>query len=226
MRSANPATVRPGQTTNDTKNRRKHFGSERDLRCSRQRLMAGAPLIRRHFVRRIVHQKHGGIMKNHSFHSSSRVQAEALTTPYSESPVPWVGPRGPLRRIAQLAVFLLAVHMLTGCASAQSVSNDSTFSISSLETALQKEGVFVMPRGLTSLDIPADQRSRLLLNSSEVLNVFEFDSAEKAHRHAYAFAGAHPRHDVYHKGSVVAVRQSARDTGLNSTLRLILGEAL
>ena len=165
-------------------------------------------------------------MKHHPIPSSYHARAEAGMASISRPPAEWLSAHSPMRRIVQLALFFLAIHLLTGCATAQSVSNDSTFSISQLESELQKEGVFVMPRGPANLDIPADQSSQLILNSSEVLNVFEFGSAEQAHRHAYAFVGAHPRHDVYYKDTVVAVRQSSRDTGLNSTLRHILGEAL
>lgn len=165
-------------------------------------------------------------MKHHPYHTSSESRAEVTAASLTPTHTDWPALHGPIRRIAQILLFLLAVQLLTGCVGAQSVSNDSTFSISTLEVALQEEGVFVMPRGPANLDIPADQSSRLVLNSSEVLNVFEFDSAEQAHKHAHAFAGAHPRHDVYYRETIVAVRQTSGDTGLSSTLRHILGEAL
>lgn len=131
-----------------------------------------------------------------------------------------------LRWSARILLFLGAVALLTGCASSQSVSNESTFTINVLEDALQKDGIFVMPNGPANLAIPADQSSRLILNSSEVLHVFEFESAQKAHNQAHAFAGAHPQHDVYLKDLIVAVRQSRGDTGLTGSLRSILGETL
>lgn len=132
----------------------------------------------------------------------------------------------PTRLMAQILLFLGAMYLLTGCVGAQSVSNDSTFTISALEIALQDEGVFVMPRGSANLAIPADQSSRLVLDSREVLNVFEFESAQQARDQARSFAGAHPGNDVYQKDLVVAVRESPGDTGLNATLRRILGETL
>lgn len=164
-------------------------------------------------------------MRYHSIHHASQAQATTLTA-HTARPTSLRHMSGTTRRLTQIALFLMTVVLLTGCASAQSVSSDSTFSISALETALQEEGVFVMPRGPANLDIPADQSSRLVLNSSEVLNVFEFDSIEQAQKHAFAFAGAHPRHDVYHKQTIVAVRQTSGATGLSNTLRRILGEAL
>lgn len=173
-----------------------------------------------------IHQTHGDPMKNHFIPFASESRAKAVSASLSHSSTAWDRLKSPLRGVAQLLLFLLAVHMLTGCATAQSVSNDSTFSISSLENALQEEGVFVMPRGPANLDIQADQSSRLILDSSEVLNVFQFTSAEQAQRQAHAFAGANPRHDVYFKERLVAVRHTSGGTGLNSTLRRILGEAL
>lgn len=128
--------------------------------------------------------------------------------------------------MAQILLFLGAVHLLTGCVGTQSVSNDSAFSISALEKALQDEGVFVMPRGGANPGLPADQSSRLILNSSEVLNVFEFASVRRASDQAHSFAGSHPRNQVYLKDRVVAVREGRGDTGLSATLRDILGEAL
>lgn len=165
-------------------------------------------------------------MKHHPNHISSESRAEVATASLTTAHTDWSVLCGPIRWAAKILLFLLAVHMLTGCTTAHSVSNDSTFSISQLESELQNEGVFVMPRGPANLDIPADQSSRLILNSTEVLNVFEFDSAEQARKHARAIAGAHPRHDVYYRETIVALRQTSRDTGLSSTLRHILGEAL
>jgi len=74
--------------------------------------------------------------------------------------------------------------------------------------------------------IPADQSSRLILNSGEVLNVFEFVSADKASEQARLLSGTYARSEVYLKDRVVAVRQGRGDTGLSATLRNILGEAL
>jgi len=132
----------------------------------------------------------------------------------------------PTQLMAQVLLFLGAMYLLTGCVGAQSVSNESTFTISALETALQDEGVFVMPRGSANLGIPADQSSRLVLDSREVLNVFEFESARQAVDQARNFAGSHPGNDVYQKDLVVAVREGPGDTGLSATLRRILGETL
>ena len=124
------------------------------------------------------------------------------------------------------ALVIGMVFLVQGCASAQNVSNSSTDGISQLEISLQEQGIFVLPRGPANLDIPAEQSSRLVLDSQEVLNVFEFESDRRASGQAHAFAGAHPGHDVYLKGRLVAVRQSSGDTGLAQTLRSILGEAL
>lgn len=173
-----------------------------------------------------IHQTHGDTMKNHFTPFASDANAKTVSASLSHPSTARNLLKSPVRGIVQILLFLLAVHMLTGCATAQLVSNDSTFSISSLENALQQEGIFVMPRGPANLDIPADQSSRLILNSSEVLTVFHFQSEEQAHRQARAFAGANPRHDVYIRDSLVAVRQTSGNTGLSGTLRLILGEAL
>lgn len=160
------------------------------------------------------HQQTHAAMKYSSFHPES-VQSPSHRFLTSAT-----------RLMAQILLFLGAVYLLTGCVGAQSVSNESTFTISALETALQDEGVFVMPRSGANPGIPADQSSRLVLNSSEVLNVFEFDSSRRASDQAHSFAGSNPRNEVYLKDRVVAIRQGRGDTGLSATLRTILGEAL
>lgn len=131
-----------------------------------------------------------------------------------------------VRGLGSTLLFMLALSLLTGCAGSRTVSDESGFTISSLEDALQAEGVFVMPRGEASFAVPAEQSARLILDSSEVLNVFEFRSAASAREQAHAFAGSYPGNDVYLRERLVVIRQSRGDTGLSGTLRKILGEAL
>ena len=130
------------------------------------------------------------------------------------------------RGLGSILLFMLALNLLTGCVGSRAVSDDTRFTISSLEDALQAEGVFVMPRGEASFAIPAEQSARLILDSSEVLNVFEFRSETSAREQAHAFAGSRPGNDVYLRDRLVVIRQSRGDTGLNGTLRKILGETL
>lgn len=127
---------------------------------------------------------------------------------------------------ARLVLILLIAFWLTGCATMKSGSDESTFSISALESELQEAGVFVMPRGEAGFGIAAEQSAILLLNSSESLTVYEFASVGAASDQAHLFAGANPRRDVYLKDRLVAIRGSSGDTGLAQTLRDILGEAL
>lgn len=127
---------------------------------------------------------------------------------------------------ARLVLILLIAFWLTGCATMKSGSDESTFSISALESELQEAGVFVMPRGDAGIGVPAEQSAILLLNSTESLTVYEFASADAASDQAHLFAGANPRRDVYLKDRLVAIRRSSGDTGLAQTLRDILGEAL
>lgn len=127
---------------------------------------------------------------------------------------------------ARLALILLIAFWLTGCATMKPGSDESTFSISALESELQEAGVFVMPRGNAGIGVAAEQSAILLLNSSESLTVYEFATANAASDQAHLFARANPRRDVYLKDRVVAIRRSTGDTGLAQTLRDILGEAL
>lgn len=179
-------------------------------------------------------------MKGLHSHPETRDSRYSILSPLSliRRAVPGVPPAAPI------ALFLVAMFLLTGCASSQTVSDESSsatavvlsgesdstdekgFTISALETELQDQGVFVMPRGQAGFGIPAEQSAQLLLNSSEVLHVFEFARVETARDQAYAFAGANPRRSVYVRDELVAIRLSRGDTGLAQTLRDILGEAL
>ena len=78
-------------------------------------------------------------MKHHFMHSASESRTQAVSATLTHSSTLWDRWKTPVRGIGQILLFLLAVQMLTGCATAQSVSNDSTFSISSLENALQDQ---------------------------------------------------------------------------------------
>lgn len=154
-------------------------------------------------------------MNSYSFRSDHQERRQAMLAIFS-----------PPRLMAQFLLFLGAVYLLTGCVGPRAVSNDSGFDITALETALQDEGVFVMPRDGFNPAVPADESSRLILNSSEVLNVFEFTTAGKATEQARIISGTYAGNEVYLKDRIVAVRQGPGDTGLSATLRSILGEAL
>jgi len=131
----------------------------------------------------------------------------------------------------KLALQTLAVSLvLTGCVSTANVSNeadlDNAGKIVWLENALQKEGVFVTPKGAADLNVPAVSSALLILDGKEVLSVYEFDDLELASSEAYEFSNVHADRDVYLKDDLVVVRTSRRDTGLSQTLREIMGNAL
>ena len=136
-------------------------------------------------------------------------------------------------------VLVLFQILVAGCASTGDVAENGKVAdkekisekeepadIRWLTSQLHDEGVFVVERGSPNPAISSDKSSRLILNQREVLDVFNFDSLERARIIATEFASHYPQNDVYRKDSLVVVRYSRRDTGLNHLLFKLLGAAV
>jgi len=125
------------------------------------------------------------------------------------------------------AAFLVLQLVLTGCAGTSKVAdaNEPT-DIRWLTNRLHDEGVFVVERGSPNPTIASDKSSRLVLNQREVLDVYEFGQPDRARIMATDFAAYNPQNDVFLKDSLVVVRYSRRDTGLNQVLYQLLGAAI
>ena len=117
---------------------------------------------------------------------------------------------------------------ITGCASTSEgiVDENARKDIRWLTDQLQSEGVFTVERGYPNPTIPADNSSRIYLNGREAIDVYGFEGEERARLVATEYAGMNPENDVFLKDSLVIVRYSRRDTGLNGVLYQLLGAAL
>jgi hypothetical protein len=130
-------------------------------------------------------------------------------------------------------VFLLGAGILvlqlvmSGCAGTSRVAdaNEPT-DIRWLTNRLQDEGVYVVERGSPNPTIASDKSSRLVLNQREVLDVYDFGKSDRAQTVATEFAAFNPQNDVFLKDSLVIIRYSRRDTGLNQVLYQLLGAAI
>ena len=131
---------------------------------------------------------------------------------------------------ATMLIFLASG--VSACTSAKNIAGDqaegesTTTDIAWLTKSLQDEGVIITERGFPNLSIQAISSSRLYLNDREVLDVYGFEKIGDAMSNAYTLANKNPGRDVYLKDSLVVVRYSNRDTGLNQTLFQLLGVAL
>ncbi len=125
-------------------------------------------------------------------------------------------------------MLILVMSGVSACTSSKNLAEQDrkTTDIAWLTKSLQDEGVFIVERGSPNLSISAATSSRLYLNDREVLDVYVFDRVGDAMSNAYTLANMNPGRDVYRKESLVVVRYSSRDTGLNQTLFQLLGVAL
>ena len=88
--------------------------------------------------------------------------------------------------------------------------------------SLRKEGHVVLERSLFHRAVPAI-RSRRLIVSGDVVDVFAFSSEAIALQQAHQQAVRLPFSDVYQKGDLVVVHQGHRSLGLTHTLNELLG---
>lgn len=123
--------------------------------------------------------------------------------------------------------FLVLQLVLTGCAGTSKVAdaNEPT-DIRWLTNRLHDEGVFVVERGSANPAVAAARSSRLVLNQRDVLDVYEFGQPDRARVIATDFAALYPQNDVFLKDTLVVVRYSQRDAGLNQVLYQLLGVAI
>ena len=116
--------------------------------------------------------------------------------------------------------------VFSGCVFFRSNAGTGARDINWLTQQLQEEGVFVSPQGPANLNLPAESSSRMILISQEVLEAYYFGDETTAQEEAVRLVNSMPQRDVYQTGRLVAIRYSARDTGLNATLIKILGRPL
>ncbi|GMQ80710.1 MAG: hypothetical protein BMS9Abin05_0138 [Rhodothermia bacterium] len=142
------------------------------------------------------------------------------------------------RSIGFALMLILATSGVSACTSSKDLASKDLASksvsaedskatdIAWLTKSLQKEGVFITERGFPNLSVSAVTSSRLYLNNREILDVYGFDRVGDAKSNAYTLANMNPQLDVYRKESLVVVRYSNRDSGLNQILFQLLGVAL
>lgn len=128
--------------------------------------------------------------------------------------------------IHRIALLFIVATGLSACAVFRSSTEDGARDINWLTRQLQDEGVFVSPQGQANLNLPAQSSSRLILISQEVLEAYYFGDETTAQEEAARLVNSMPQRDVYQTGRLVAIRYSARDTGLSATLIKILGRPL
>ncbi len=126
------------------------------------------------------------------------------------------------RRIPVVVLLLVSIAA-PGCVGPRTSIADMPRDIRWLTVALQHKGVMIRERGSAFIEIPSTTDARLILDSKEVVDAFEFSSAEIAKSQAFRLSGLYPGNDVFIVESLVVLRFTTRDTGLTATLVEVLG---
>lgn len=127
-------------------------------------------------------------------------------------------------RALSISFLLFAVLSTSiGCVGPRSSIADMPRDIRWLTVALQHKGVMIRERGSAFIEVPSTADARLILDSKEVVDAFEFPSAEIAKSQAFRLSGLYPRNDVFVVDSLVVLRFTTSGTGLTATLVEVLG---
>jgi len=129
-----------------------------------------------------------------------------------------------------LVIAMVVSIGLAGCGTTEMATGDMETAeadtepdISWLTKELTGEGVFVQSRGSAGFELRAQETSRLIINSQDIIDAYHYATAREASEEAIEFATAYPSLDVYQRQGLVVIRYTDRAHGLAETFADIMG---
>jgi hypothetical protein len=130
------------------------------------------------------------------------------------------------RRYVLSGLLAFVVTTLGGCVALQKSStkeDDAPTDIRWFTDRMTDEGVIVRERGPAAFDLRSDEDVRMILDGTDLIDVYWFEDAAQAEQQAYELANSYPASRVYRRDGLVVVRYTDRAKGLSATLVSIMG---
>ena len=129
----------------------------------------------------------------------------------------------PRSTASALLPILLTSVLLVGCAGPRRSIKDQPKDIRWLTVQLQHRGIMIRETGSAFAEMSSKSDARLIIDSRETLDTYEFDSPELARNQAFKLSGLYPRNDIFIVDALVVVRFNSRGSGLTHALVEVLG---